>query len=187
MITDAGSDSSDWRFGALVTLLIVVGFGWIYRQSDIAARSADSVEPRTLSTLGAPEVQWSPPIVPASAAPKSDSILDVYECESEGERILSDQPCGPSAEVVQVMAPNRMKAHEPSGLYRDSRSSRSERRLRPAEAHHAAGSSICRHIEEQIQAINSRMRQAYRGSEGERFRHRLRELSDQRHAARCIR
>jgi len=190
MNTSTESESSDWIFGAIVTVLIVTCFVWIDGQSDAPGQAAKLAAPprsvRQLAESASPSPS-SPLIVSTSAAPQGSSIAEVYECEKDGQRILSDQPCGPSADVVKVMAPNRMNAQDTSSLYRDLPSGRSYATPRPRRASYDDESRICQSIDAQINAINTRMRQAYTSWEGEQLRRRLRQLSDERYDARCIR
>jgi hypothetical protein len=188
MNTSTESEFSDWIFGAIVTVLIVACFAWIHGLSNAPAQAVGSVIPtRSDAQLPGSKFPSSPRIVSTPAAPQGGSIAEVYECEKDGQRILSDQLCGPSANVVKIMAPNRMDAQETSGLYRGSYTSTPRFVSRPHRANYGGESNICQSIEARIDAINARMRQAYTSQEGEQLRRRLRQLSDERHDARCIR
>lgn len=188
MNTGTESESSDWIFGAIVTVLIVACFAWIYRLSNAPAQAVGSAVPaQSVAQRPGSTSPSSPRIASTPAAPKGNSIAEVYECEEDGQRILSDQLCGSSANVVKIMAPNRMDAQDTSGLYRGSYTSKSRSVSRPHRANYENESHICQSIEARIDAINARMRQAYTSQEGEQLRRRLRQLSDERHDTRCIR
>lgn len=186
----AGTESqrSDWMFSAIVTMLCVACFAWIHRQSDARAQAAGPADPSGSGTQLAMPTSPSPALaISRPAASQSDSIVEVYECVEEGQRILSDRLCGPSANVLKVRAPNRMNAQDTGVLYRDTQSNRAYSRSPPHWTNYEHESSACPRIEAQIDVINARMRQAYTSQEGERLRQRLRQLSEERHAARCIR
>jgi hypothetical protein len=169
-----------------VVLLVIAVFGGLaalrmYAATrDVSTQLAESAQPPSndLETKPVPRVQFAP-----SRVVRDDGIARVYECDRDGQRILSDQPCGSHAQVRIVTAPNRMDAQDTSGLYeQDSPPRRRTTSSRPT-ATNAALVSRCAAIEREIDVINARMRQGYTKAEG--ARERLRELSEERWNIEC--
>src|SRR5687767_13286108 len=121
MHTDTESEYKDWIFGAVVTVLIVACFAWIYGYSDAPGQASGFAPARSVTQVAGTTSPSSSRTVSRRAARQDNSIAEVYECEEDGHRIFSDQPCGPSANVLKVMAPNRMDAQDTIGSYQDSR------------------------------------------------------------------
>ena len=150
-----------------------------------------------------PEISGPPPIAataPSHQTPPIEmdhriverapeaSIAVAYECWRDGQRILSDRPCGSDASMRTITEPNRMDPQDTSGLYRSpARATSSSRRVSYGGGSSSSESSECAAIERQIDAINARMRQRYTSAQGEGLRDRLRELSRARYEAKCIR
>jgi hypothetical protein len=111
----------------------------------------------------------------------------VFECRESGQRIYSDQRCGPSAAEHPVQAPNSMDAQD-TGILSSPEEvlarSRSERQY-AQEAAPDAGLGECSRIEEERNAIDARMRKGYNAPEGEWLRERLRVLSSRYYDLRC--
>lgn len=122
---------------------------------------------------------------PEARSPNA-SVAAVYECSRDGQRILSDQPCGADASVREIAQPNRMDAQDTRNLYRPVEAVARRGGVYSGDLP-AATSSVCDSIEAQINAINARMRHAYTSWQGEQFRERLRVLSRERYEAKCIR
>lgn len=189
MFTD-DAERRDWLFGLLVTVL-VIGVLYFIRSHTIE-QNASREAPAEVATISEDEIRAVPTAIRNDMAipestPVVPAIARIFECERNGQRILSDRPCGAGVSVRYVVAPNTMDAQDTSGLYRAPPRSVQVQRVRASQAVSFGSSRACESIEEQIDAINSRMRKGYRNQEGEWYRERLRRLSAQRHEARCIR
>lgn len=177
-------DSSDLLTVALVALVVILLFAGIYlvrRQApDSVARSAAMTAPAPTR----PHVEVRD--VPVKAV-SSATIAIAYECWRDGQRILSDRPCGTGAFVREIAEPNRMDAQDTRRLYSPVAVPSRVKSGASSGGPLSGTSAVCDSIEAQIDAINARMRQPYTSSEGEHFSERLRGLSEQRYEARCIR
>lgn len=184
----------DWIFGVFVTLVIVGGLFLIRSQPLEEKRERGSNESAALSTPAIvkddrPDARSSYRDTYVrnefSGRRSPDAIARVFECERNGQRILSDQPCGTDASVREIAAPNRMRAQDTSSLYDPPPRSIQVQKLRASQ--HQAGSnvSLCASIDREKDWINARMRQPYTSWEGESYRERLRQLSARRWDAGC--
>lgn len=177
-------DRWDVLVGVLVVAIVVVGVFTIGSQQPQQARTEPAATTAPTAPAGAkPRVDMGPASVKRVSDP---SIAVAYECTRDGQRILSDRPCGADASIRRIAEPNRMDAQDTRALY--SPVYVSQRRSGTWSAGQTASTSpACDSIEAQIDSINARMRHAYTSWQGERFRERLRELSRQRYEAKCIR
>jgi hypothetical protein len=103
-------DSSRDRI--FVVLLVVALFGGLIaiRMHAGSSKYAPPERPPIQSTTPAVAIAEPTPRVryqPARVV-RSDAIAAIYECERNGQRVLSDRPCGPGAEVRIISTPNRM-------------------------------------------------------------------------------
>lgn len=189
MISDE-AEGREWIIGIVVTVLIIGALYWL-RSQPIEEEAAGPM-----------------PVGPASAQYQSDphreqgalahdervittrrsspsTIGRVFECEQDGQRVLSDQPCGADATVREISAPNRMQAQDTSVLYEPLPRSIQVQKRRAARQRTGSNAVTCARIDEDKDRINARMRQPYTSWEGERLRARLRELSERRWKAGC--
>jgi hypothetical protein len=121
-------------------------------------------------------------ISPPSSAPSGSGlpiIATVYECNGTAGRVLSDKPCADDAQVREVLAPNSMPTVPVT--HSGTTPGRTDQRREPTNRISVA----CSKIDSEIDRINARMREKYSTREGERFRDRLRELSEERWDAKC--
>lgn len=175
-------DRWDVRIGVLLVALVVGGVYVARRHQpqDPPPTTVETIPPAAAS----PRVEMGVAVVKrASDAP----IALVYECNRNGQKVLSDRPCGSDAAVREIAAPNRMDAQDTRRLYSPVRVPSRARNGASSGSRLSGTSAVCDSIEAQFDAINARMRQPYTSSDGERFRERLRGLSEQRYEARCIR
>lgn len=190
MFTDE-KEHRDLIVGAVMTAVVVGGLFWIRSQpiekpvEEVAeARvEAEALPPQIVEPIGNEEVVYR-----TTPRARRDSITHVYECERDGQRVLSDQRCGSDAEILEIARSNRMDAQDTRNLYRPTyRATAPRSGSAPGFSSNGSNASVCDSIERRIDAINARMRSKYSGREGEGFRDRLRRLSKQRHEAKCIR
>ena len=179
---DAGT--SDWIFGTVVTVAVVAVFVFIRSQHHPAVTLVPIAEqPR----VEPPKALPSPTLQIRNEIPGSSerTIARVYECVRDEQRVLSDQPCGSGVTIREVSAPNRADAQDTSILYRSSQRPIERRESRSGGSVVISNKRVCDSVEAQIDRINARMRQLYTNQEGERFRERLRRLSESRWEAGC--
>jgi hypothetical protein len=115
----------------------------------------------------------------------------VYQCQHEGVRIFSDRPCGADArrQRVQfdaattdaVVAPRattaKQRARAPPSRAAGTRPSA----MTPARSKAAQ----CHELQDDIDAIDTRMRLGYRGKEGEKLYARRQVATERYRALRC--
>jgi hypothetical protein len=190
MFTDE-TEKRDWIFGIVVTALVIGGLIWINSQA-----TRDESHPAVAeSASGSPPAETSGESIEPSYGDFStneishrrspDVIERVFECERNGQRILSDRPCGADASVREIAAPNRMRAQDTSALYDPPPRSIQVQKLRASRQRTGSNAALCEHIDNEKDQINARMRKPYKNWEGERLRARLRQLSAQRWDAGC--
>lgn len=111
----------------------------------------------------------------------------VYQCQHDGVRMFSDRPCGDDARPRQVditrgtiaapsarIAPPTVRPKQAVG----------ERPHRTAPSRRDANSD-CHALQQQIDAIDTRMRLGYRGKEGEKLHARRRAATELYRERRC--
>lgn len=183
-------DTSDIAIGLIVVAIVAAGLFAIRHDREPA--SIDESKPPDVASIPEPAVHEPVSERIGYPRPRASSVIaTAYECvTADGQRVLSDRPCGADAVVREIAAPNRMPAQDTSNLYRAPARTRDVYR-RPSQRTPASGgsatdnSAICDSIQTRIDAINARMRQKYTGQEGERFRKQLRALSEDRWEAGC--
>lgn len=110
----------------------------------------------------------------------------VYECNVEGKRVFSDQPCGTDARQREIGTSNRMEAQDTSILQRHEPAPK-----RPSTA--AADDDTerrreaCNRLREQKEEIRTRMRLGYTAAQGIRLEERLRKNDRKYREQRCER
>lgn len=176
-------DHIDILIGIVVVAAVIAMLMAVARGRSGSPRVASSMAVDTNAELQTAAMPVSiQRLQPAEPALQRNVIATVFECEIQGQRVLSDQPCGEDAVIRRVSAPNRMQAQDTSNLYSPVRQSRSSDAagevMRP-------NATVCASIEQQIKSIDARMRRKYTNPEGEYFRGRLRVLREQRWDAGC--
>jgi len=188
-----------------LAVLVAMGFlGWSYF-SDGPSGTVSS-EPALEATLIEQPVmrppvvidRHAPPYRAPAARPGRESYVGVYECVEDGQRVVSDRPCGPSAQTRTLV----VDQPDPRDVARQQQQTWAAQQAVPnaypqsgsAGAVPSAGTptarsneAACRNINEQIARIDERMRQRYTSQQGERYREQLRALRQQRYDLRCSR
>lgn len=178
-------DHRDITFGIVVVAVVVVTLIVVARLRDPTPRASREVSAHISDEI-APDSPEQEQVADKSRASQR-TIATVYECPIGNERIVSDRPCGPNAEIREIAAPNLMVSPDTSHLFLSPSQGNAVSSPRASNG----GSSIpvnaaaCDAIQRQIDAINARMRQKYTNREGEHYRERLRDLSDARWDANC--
>jgi hypothetical protein len=181
-------DSDSTRDRVFVVLLVIAVFGaliWIR----IVVGTREQIETnqqQAAERIRAP----SPPVEPSGVqhepvrTERKRSIARIFECERDGQRVLSDQPCGSDAQVRMIDAPNRMRAQDTSQLYEReyARSPSSSGSSRPVRTDRGLAAR-CAQIEVEIERIDAVMRRGYKG--GDAYRERLRQLKAERWDIEC--
>lgn len=175
-------DRWDVRIGVLLVALVVGGVYLARRHQpqELPPTTVETIIPVAVS----PRVQMGAAVV--ERAPDAPIAL-AYECNRNGQKVLSDRPCGSDAAVREIAAPNRMDAQDTRRLYSPVAVPSRARSAASSGSRLSGTSAVCDSIEAKIDAINARMRQPYTSWDGERFRERLRDLSSARYEAKCIR
>jgi hypothetical protein len=179
-------ESRDFAVGLSLAILVVAGFfAYAHWWAPLSSPARGQAGPDGAKRL---RMDSSARADAGSTGSSTGVIASVYECNGPEGRVLSDQRCAENAQVREVLAPNVMQSERSSDQRRTA--VRAESRVAKVTRSGAAPSarrddSTCDWIEEEIDAINARMRRAYKNQEGEDFRERLRKLEDQRWTARC--
>lgn len=138
------------------------------------------------------------PSVPGVSSPGGrQTVVGVYECIVNGQRVLSDVACGPDAQVRAVVVDRpdprdvvqaqqrtqAVQAETPQATYRSA--STSTVGTAPAEPPQASNASECARVDQQIAALNAQMRQGYTSQQGEWLHERWRKLQKRRAELKC--
>jgi hypothetical protein len=178
-------ENRDWVFGAVVAAILTVGLVWLRVYGPPAKPPTAAMLDRRQPEDDLVEV---PPATAEAAKPIHRSAHSFYECIRNGQRVVSDWPCGSDAVVREISQSNLMPAQDTSILDRVPDTAPDTYEPTPArERGSARKPAVCNAIEAEIDSINARMRQKYTSREGEWFREQLRVLSRQRYEAKCIR
>ncbi len=180
MFTDE-TDHWTWLLAIIGVAVVIAGMLFIHdRKLPIEAKTIE--QPASVSN--AEPLPARPPIQPAPTAQptRSRTIAKIYECNVQGQRVLSD------ARTREIRAPNAMQAQDTGIL--DEGPVYASRPYVPFEPPAKAGrpqrdSSECGYLQAEKDRINARMRRAYMSYEGEGFRDRLREIESAMHEGRC--
>ena len=190
------------RVAVLVGVLVATAFfAWIRLH-------APAVEPE--AAVAAPErVELPPTVVEAAPEPSAgvsgstvaerETQVGIYECTKDGQRVVSDRPCGPDAEqrTLSVSQPDPRDA-----IVAQQRARATLMTAAPAQSAGAAGSATpaapavadaefarearCAAIDRAIEGINARMRQGgYGTEEGNWLRGQWHKLKDEWYDLKC--
>ena len=178
---DTDKEGSLFIWAAVAIVVLVCGIHWFQVRSREPVAVPATVPPES-DTAPHPEEFVTVPVPDQGQA--TPPIATVYECRTNGQRVLSSSPCGPDARAVEVQAPNRMNAQDTSRLYDRSHTPiRAPAGEGPDDLTEAARAYRCKAIEEAIDWIDARMREGYRNGEG--YRERLRQLKEERWELKC--
>jgi hypothetical protein len=177
---DTDKEGSLFIWAAVAIVVLVCGIHWFQVRSREPVAVPATVPPES-DTAPHPEEFVTVPVPDQGQA--TPPIATVYECRTNGQRVLSGSPCGPDAREVEVQAPNRMNAQDTSRLYERSYTPNRVSAGDGAELTDAELAGHCKAIEEAIDWIDARMREGYRN--GEDYRERLRQLKEGRWDLKC--
>lgn len=179
--------------------------GWTHFFGD-RQEAVAPVEPARAAVVETPAVEALParvPPVPLYQGPPPResagraSYVGVYECTVNGQRVVSDRPCGSGAQartlVVDQPDPREVALQRQRQLQAQQQAARSRTVPRyssgsapsiaaPAERSNAAA---CAAIDRAIDDLNARMRHGYGAAEGERLRAQWHALKRQRYDLGC--
>ena len=189
--------------------LIVVGLGVVAMAWNYSNRKIDVALAEVTGSSVVAETPVAPSAPAASPGPTSQrSLLSqpaarpvavsrqttriVFECVVDGQKVYSDGACGENAieKHVVVGQPDPENAARNRYLTRQAQygtysgTDRSQVNGSRSVATRNVN-AICAQIDQQVDWINSRMRQGYGSAEGERMRESLRHLKSQRYDLRC--
>ena len=146
-----------------------------------------------------PSYAGSAPVpIERSSPPREDarreSYVGVYECVVSGQRVVSDRPCGAGAQartlVVDQPDPReaaRLRQQQWKAQQQSARAyaTPAASGATAAVATESANAGACAAVDQAIEALNARMRQAYSSSEGEYLRERWHALKERRYSLKC--
>jgi hypothetical protein len=149
------------------------------------------IEPPRVIEAPASYTQGPPPSVTGR-----ESYVGVYECEVNGQRVVSDRPCAPDAQartlVIDQPDPRevaRQRQMTPSAqrsgstFYANPSGGSSTSRAGSNSA--ASNEAACEAVDRAIDNLNARMRQRYGAAEGERLRAQWHDLKQRRYELEC--
>jgi hypothetical protein len=120
----------------------------------------------------------------------------VYECEVNGQRVVSDRPCAPDAQartlVIDQPDPREVarqrqmtqSAQRSGSTFYANPSGRSST-SRSGSSSTASNEAACEAVDRAIDNLNARMRQRYGAAEGERLRAQWHDLKQRRYELEC--
>ena len=193
--------------GALLAVVVLAALRYFGAESDQPAAAADVSEPVLLTPtpevafdidqLTGPEAAPPPQAVEQRPRAGNQSTVGVFECVVNGQRVLSDRPCGPEAQVrtLEVDRPDpRDVALQQQRLWAAEQPSRARSTTAPGSSLESAtrgspatasNADACAQVDKEIAALNARMRQGYDSQLGEWFRAEWHRLQDRRAALNC--
>ena len=195
--------------GRLIALGVVAALGFLVWTQYVGREGRDgaSDHPPT-PTEASPSPELASDLARVDEAPRShyqgpplprtgrESYVGVYECVADGQRIVSDRPCGSDARprtlVVDQPDPReavRLRQSVPSPGRVGSTYSASSTAVAPISNSGATATTsneaACVRVDRRIDLLNARMRQGYGRAEGERLRAEWHQLKQERYALRC--
>jgi hypothetical protein len=133
-------------------------------------------------------------VAPGQRAYAADgtAYVGIYECTVNGQRVVSDRPCGAGA-TPRVLEVAPARAPPPSVPQRRSSRPGSSATYASSTGQSGAGSAsavpdntaACAAVDRAIDNLNARMRQGYGSAEGEWLRQEWHRLKQQRYDLRC--
>jgi len=149
------------------------------------------IEPPQLIEAPASHAQGPPPSLTGR-----ESYVGVYECEVNGQRVVSDRPCAPDAqartlvidqpdarEVARQRQMTQSATRSGSSYYASPSGGSSTSRSGGTSG--ASNEAACETVDRAIDNLNARMRQRYGAAEGERLRAQWHDLKRQRYELKC--
>ena len=191
------------RFVALGVVAMLAFLAW----TQFVGKSREPAEPTAVleaSVVPTPVIE-RPRVIEAPAShyqgpPASltgrESYVGVYECEVNGQRVVSDRPCAPDAQMRTLV----IDQPDPREVARQRQMTQSAGRTgnsyyaspsggsstsRAGSASGASNEAACDAVDRAIDNLNARMRQRYSAAEGERLRAQWHDLKQRRYELRC--
>ena len=179
------NDRSFDLFPWVAVFLVTAAFGGVYFFSRLDPKASPLIVKSLAEAL------------PIEAAPISRSATKqidppqkkIWECDNAGQRTFSDSPCGANAVVRQFAPVNSMEATAPLPASYQNQSVGGY----PRNTYDAPGTDAtinnyeCQSLKEAVDAIHERMRHRYSNPEGNFYRGRLHDISDQQYELHCLR
>jgi hypothetical protein len=158
---------------------------------EAAVVPAPVIEPPRVIEAPASHYQGPPPSLTGR-----ESYVGVYECEVNGQRVVSDRPCAPDAfarmlvidqpdprEVARQRQMTQSATRSGSSYYASPSGGSSTSRSGGTSG--ASNEAACEAVDRAIDSLNARMRQRYGAAEGERLRAQWHDLKRQRYELKC--
>jgi hypothetical protein len=188
MTNSADRDIFPWVLGGLLIVLVGIVIGYTSsKQSNLPA----SV-PRIQSSVAPLPTQVARPstVTARNSGAATPVPRRVWECAVNGHRTFSDSPCGTTSTIRQLSETNRMDptpVPPPVTYYNPPSPSYAPNYTAQSYDNSTNESSVCEGLKEAVNAIHERMRHLYTNPEGNYYRARLREISDQQGELHCDR
>ena len=201
------ADAWPGRVVAVFVLAMLGVVGWKRFASEDAR--ATTTAPELEAAITAPPTVERPPVVespvplyqerPPTRSGR-ESYVGVYECTVNGQRVVSDKPCGGDArartlvidqpdprEVARQRQMTQSAGRSGSRYYASppGGSSTSSSMARAGSTATASNEAACEAVDRAIENVNARMRQRYGAAEGERLRAQWHAIKQQRYDLKC--
>jgi len=194
-------ESSRWIFGlgAVVALGFLAWTQFFGERREVVTPSP-ALEASVIESpvIEPPRVlEGSAPTIPRVGPARTgrESYVGVYECMVNGQRVVSDRPCAPDAEVRTLVVDQphprdvaRLQQQTwqvPRAAPSSAQSGGSSSGQAPTTSDIASNTAACEAVDRAIEDLNARMRQRYGAAEGERLREQWHALKQQRYDLRC--
>lgn len=188
---------------SLVFALSIVVGGWLlfeYGNSTIT----QGHKPATPQREGSSQEQSESPVQKAGPAKTTDTpvpqnLAITYKCEKNGRIRYGDQPCGKDERTITVSTSERtnhpdrplsqlqasVAQMEASRLERERKQAQIVQFSPASTSSHDGKELKCKHIDQEIAAIDSRLRQPYYAQTGDYFKGERKKLTDERFSLGC--
>ena len=165
--------------------LVATIFGCIYFLPQLAPKAS----PLVIKSLVEPLPIEAASIPPSEKTQSGPPLKKIWECVNAGQHIFSDTPCSANAVVRQLAPVNRMEATAtlPAAYQNKSVGEYPYSTDYPPSTDETANSDECRSLIAAVDAIHERMRHRYSNPEGNFYRGRLHDISDQQYELHCLR
>lgn len=171
---------ADWLLAGLIVSALLAG-AWAMLGGFEKAEKVDNEGAVTLTPEGelAPvsEANIAPPLEIVARTSEPASVVSIYECVENGQKVLADRPCGPNATVrmIDTRALNTFtevpvansREHGPSSVASTPAGATVEMDVGASDP---AKKQLCQSLQDRIDYINARTRQRHTHREGEYWR-----------------
>ncbi len=186
----------------VVAALAFLGWTHFFGEKEEAVEPAPVLETAVIEIPVVEPSPTPPPLVPLyqgppRESPGRESYVGVYECVVNGQRVVSDRPCGAGAQtrtlVVDQPDPREVALQRQRQWQAQQQAARNYTAPADSQGRASAASApaqrsnaaACEAIDRAIDSLNARMRLRYTAAEGERLRAQWHDLKRQRYDLGC--